>query len=103
MLLFFLLDQKEPKNQDKPDPSGRFVRRPHLRGDLANGSEKFCRKVDKRSMIEQFKNQAETYARLPSKRARLNAARRRFGSLEFLVLFIRAKRTVAQATAGLLT
>jgi len=25
MLTFFLLDQKEPKNQDKPDPSGRFV------------------------------------------------------------------------------
>ncbi len=25
-LTFFLLDQKEPKNQDKPDPSGRFVR-----------------------------------------------------------------------------
>jgi hypothetical protein len=24
-LTFFLLDQKEPKNQDKPDPSGRFV------------------------------------------------------------------------------
>ncbi len=24
--MFFLLDQKKPKNQDKPDPSGRFVR-----------------------------------------------------------------------------
>jgi len=25
VLTFFLLDQKEPKSQDKPDPSGRFV------------------------------------------------------------------------------
>ncbi|MEX8546564.1 MAG: hypothetical protein V5804_03100 [Mucilaginibacter sp.] len=25
-LTFFLLEQKEPKIQDKPDPSGRFVR-----------------------------------------------------------------------------
>jgi hypothetical protein len=24
-LTFFLLEQKEPKIQDKPDPSGRFV------------------------------------------------------------------------------
>ena len=23
--MFFLLEQKEPKIQDKPDPSGRFV------------------------------------------------------------------------------
>jgi len=25
LFFFFLLDQKETKNQDKPDPSGRFV------------------------------------------------------------------------------
>ncbi|WP_299291432.1 hypothetical protein [uncultured Mucilaginibacter sp.] len=26
VLTFFFVDEKEPKNQDKPDPSGRFVR-----------------------------------------------------------------------------
>ncbi len=33
-LTFFLLEQKEPKIQDKPDPSGRFVSPAHLGGDL---------------------------------------------------------------------